>query len=212
MFVAATPGEGVSTVAREFAAFASDRVKRNVWLVELGVPGFAQVQALAEERDRYGVLGKEAAASPDGSAFFAVRPQARGADGQAWPDGRYLAAHRVGERKLWVTRFRRELLRQGQAVRQIPSGRYWEALRKHADLVVVDAPAASESPAATMTAPFADMTVIVAAADSGDMNRAAAVRDSIVAAGGRCAGVFINRAPPTPAESGGFNLLKALRP
>ena len=208
MFVSATPGEGVSTVAREFAAFASQQVKRNVWLVELGVPGSTQMRALSEERERYGALSGEASASPDGSAFFTVQPPVRGPDDQPWPDGRYLAAHRVGERNLWVTRFRRELLRQGQTLYYAPSSRYWAALRSHADLVVVDAPAASQSQAAMLVAPFAEATVLVTAADSGDMNRTAMLRDAIVAAGGQCAGLFLNRVPAAEPPS----LLKALRP
>jgi hypothetical protein len=206
-FVSATPGEGVSTIAREFAAFAAERVKRNVWLVELAVPASFQARAFVEERTRYGPLGREAAASPDGSAFFEIQPAMRGADGQPWPNGRYLAAHRVANRRLWVTRFRRELMRPGQTVRLVRTGDYWAALRKHADLVVIDAPAASHSKAALIVAPFADVTVLVVAADNGDMRRAVPLKDSIVAAGGRCAGVVINR---TQAEPPRF--LKAILP
>ena len=206
-FVAAEPGEGVSTISREFAAFAAERVKRNVWLVELGAPACTQVRALVEERTRYGPLGREAAGSPDGSAFFAVRPAMRGPDGRPWPNGRYLAAHRVANRRLWVTRFRRELMRPGQTVQVVPSNAYWSALRKHADLVVIDAPAASASQAALTVAPYADVTVLVVAADKGDMERAAVLKDSIIAAGGRCAGVVFNR---TRADAPRF--LKAILP
>jgi Mrp family chromosome partitioning ATPase len=208
-FVSATPGEGASTIAREFASFAAERVRRNVWLVDLSIPECAQVRAILEERERYGALGREAAASPDGSAFFSVTPTMRGADGRPWPHGRYLAAHQVANRRLWVTRFRRELMRQGQRISLAAGGDYWKAMRKHADLVVIDAPAASASPAALMTSAFSDTTVIVVAADKGDMRRAALLRDSIVGAGGRCAGVVFNRAE-APIEPSRF--LKALLP
>ena len=197
-FVSATPGEGASTIAREFANFAAERVKRNVWLVELDVPATSQARAFVEERTRYGPLGREAAASPDGSAFFVVQPAMRGPDGRPWPNGRYLAAHRVADRRLWVTRFRRELMRPGQTVRVVSSGDYWAALRKHADLVVIDCPAASNSRAALLVAPFADDTVLVAAADRGDLTRTGLLRDSIISAGGRCAGVVYNRTPAEP--------------
>ena len=135
-FVSATSGEGVSTIAREFAAFAAERVKRNVWLVELGVPTTSQARAFVGDRMRYGPLGREAAGSPDGSAFFVVQPAMRGPDGRPWPNGRYLAAHRVGERRLWLTRFRRELMRPGQTARVVPSGEYWSAL--HLDGMAAD--------------------------------------------------------------------------
>ena len=117
----------------------------------------------------------------------------RGPDGRPWPAGRYLAAHRVANRRLWVTRFRRELMRPGQTVQVVPSKAYWSMLREHADLVVIDAPAASASEAGLTLAPFADMMVLVVAADNGDIERAAALKNSIVAAGGRCAGVVFNR-------------------
>ena len=54
-FVSATPGEGVSTIAREFAAFAAERVRRNVWLVELGVPDYPAGEGHRRgSRERYG--------------------------------------------------------------------------------------------------------------------------------------------------------------
>jgi hypothetical protein len=202
-FVSAVPGEGASTIAREFAAFAADRVRRNVWLVDMAIPDCGQVRAILEERARFGALGREAAASPNGSVFFTVSPSMRRPDGHPWPDARYLAAHQVAERRLWVTRFRRELMRQGQSVSLTPGGDYWSVLRKHADLVVIDAPAASASPAALMTAPFADTMVIVMTADKGDMRRAVLLRDQIVQAGGRCAGVVFNKAPD-PAQPMGL--------
>ena len=208
-FVSATPGEGVSTIAREFAIFAAERVKRNVWLVELGVPASAQVGAIVAERGRYGPLGREASGSPDGSAFFVVQPPLKGADGRRWPPGRYLAGHRVDNRRLWVTRFRRELMRPGQSVQVTPGADYWNALRRHADLVVIDAPAASASQAATLVAPCADATVLVVAADQGDLQRTARLRDAVTAAGGRCAGVVFNRTSPE-AETPKF--LKAMLP
>ena len=206
-FVAASQGEGASTIAREFASFAAERVKRNVWLVDLDVPGSAQMRAFVEEQDRYGVLGREAAGSPDGSTFFTVQPPMRGADGRPWPPGRYLAAQQLAKRRLWVTRFRRELLRQGQSVQVTAGGPYWSALRQHSDLVVVDCPAASRSRAALTIAPFMDMTVLVVAADRRDVTRAGAMRDAIIAAGGRCAGIVFNRAQSEPPR-----FLKAILP
>ncbi len=80
----------------------------------------------------------------------------------------------------------------------IPSGEYWSALRRHAALVVVDAPAADRSTAAVIVAPFMDATVLVVAADGADTRAPAAVRDAIEQAGGRCAGIVFNRARIEP--------------
>ena len=206
-FVAATSGEGTSTVARELARFAAGRARRPVWLIDLDLMNAPQHAAVAGDPARYGALGRATAASPDGSAFFTVQPPTVGPDGKAWKDARYLIAHPVGGPRLWVTRFRREALIGEQTVHVMPTGDYWNALRQHAELVVIDAPAADRSRAAMTIAPFVDFTVLVVAADGADAGGPAALRDSLHAAGGQCAGIFFNRAE---VETPGF--LKAFLP
>jgi Mrp family chromosome partitioning ATPase len=206
-FVAATSGEGTSTVARELARFVSGRARKPVWLVDLDLMTAPQYTAIAADPPRYGVMGRQTAASPDGSAFFTVQPPALGPDARPWQDARYLVAHPVGGPKFWVTRFRREALRADQSVHVMPTGDYWNALRRHAELVVVDAPAADRSRSALTIAPFVDATVLVVAADEADAGGPAALRDAIHAAGGQCAGLVFNRANvSTPS------FLKALLP
>ena len=180
-FVAATRGEGTSLVAREFARFAAGRASRPVWLVDLDLLAGGQHEAVSAEPERYGLLGRPAAASPDGSMFFTVQPPARNAEGRTIPDAQYLCAQPAGRSRLWVTRFRRELLRQGQSAHLVPAGDYWAAMRRHAELVVLDAPSADRS--------------------------AAALRDAIEQAGGRCAGLVFNRAEIAPPK-----FLKAILP
>jgi hypothetical protein len=204
-FVSAATGEGASTVAREFARFAAGRARKPVWLVDLDLTNAPQHRAIIADPVRYGVLGGQSAASPDGSAFFTVHPPTRGADGRPWPDARYLVAHSVGGARLWVTRFRRETLQPEQIVHILPTGDYWRALRKHAGLVVVDSPAVDRSGAALAVAPFMDFSVLVVAADEGDAAAPSALKEAILNAGGRCAGLVFNRAR---AEPPGF--LKAI--
>ena len=191
--VAATSGEGTSTVARELARFAAGRARRPVWLIDLDLMNSPQYAAVAADPARYGVLGRATAASPDGSAFFTVQPPALGPDGKPWRDSRYMVAHPAGGPNLWVTRFRREALIGDQTPHVMPTGDYWNALRQHAELVVIDAPAADRSRAAMTVAPFIDFTVLVVAADGADASGPAALRDAIHAAGGQCAGIVFNR-------------------
>jgi hypothetical protein len=146
------------------------------------------------------MLGRPAAASPDGSAFFTVQPPANDARGRLIPDGHYLCAQPAGRSRLWVTRLRREMLRPGQEVRLASQGEYWDALRRHAELVVVDAPAADRSSAALTVAPWADATVLVVAAEGPDTQAPAALRDAIEQSGGRCAGLVFNRAEIAPPK------------
>lgn len=193
-FAAARTGEGTSTVAREFARLAVGRATKPVWLVDLDLTGPGQAAAIATERGLYGPLGKAAAATPDGSVFFTVQPPARDQHGRSIPDARYLTARPVGGRKLWVTSFRKDGLRAGQRVHLLPKPDYWKALRPHADLIVVDAPAATRSNGALTVAPYADFTVLVVSAGESDTQAPAQLRAAIEQAGGRCAGIVFNRA------------------
>ncbi len=204
---AAGRGEGTSTIAREFARFAAARCRRPVWLVDLDLQANAQHGVIAAEPGRYGVLGRPAAASPDESAFFTVQPPARDRQGRRIADAGYFCVQQAGASRLWVTRFRRERLQPGQTPHLIAGDAYWSALRRHADMVVVDAPSADRSSAAATMAPFVDCTVMVVAADEGDARGPAALREAIEQAGGRCAGIVFNRARITPPS-----FLKAILP
>jgi Mrp family chromosome partitioning ATPase len=193
-FAAATAKEGASTVAREFAFYAATRAGRRVWLVDLDLMGSSQAAAIAAEASRYGPLGPPSAASPNGAVFFTVQPPLRRPDGRPWSDARYFAAHAVGAAPFWVTRFRADALRGPQAVQMLAGGEYWQALRRHADLIVVDAPSADRSTAAVTVARFMDETILVVAADQPDIGAPGRLRDAIASAGGRCSGIFLNRA------------------
>ena len=76
----------------------------------------------------------------------------------------------------------------------MPSGAYWESLRRRADLIVVDSPSPDRSQAGLAIARFMDRTVMVVAADEASVQAPADLRDAIAAAGGSVSGVFLNRA------------------
>jgi hypothetical protein len=192
-FAAAASGEGVSTVAREFALYAARVQGRRVWLVDLDLMGQCQADSIAADPARFGHLGPAAAATPDGSMFFAVQPPLKRPDGRAWPDARNISAHSVGGPEFWVTRFRREAMRGRQQVHVLPTPDFWQALRRHADLIVVDAPAAERSQAALTVATNMDAVVLVVAADEADARGPTWLRDAVANAGGACAGLFFNR-------------------
>lgn len=197
-FVSATTGEGVSTIAREFAFYAAQRAKKPVWLVDLDLFKGGQQATVAKNARRYGALGAAAAASPDGSVFFAVEPAAANAEGEPRPQARYLSARAAGAGRLWITRFHAEALVPGQSVTVSRWPGYWNALRKHADYVVIDAPAADRSTAALTLAPLADVTVLVVAAEAGDAREPAALKAAVESAGGTIAGLVFNRAEARP--------------
>ncbi|NBW06731.1 MAG: hfsB [Caulobacteraceae bacterium] len=197
-FASAGTGEGASTVAREFARLAAVRARKPVWLVDADLAQQGQQETVAAEVERFGRLGSPAAASPDGSVFYAVTPPLMGRDGKLVDPARLMTARPCLGGRLWVTRFRAETLRSGQRAEPLPDARYWDAMRKHAETVVIDAPAADRNDVAITLAPYVDATILVVAAESTSPNEPVILRDEIEAVGGRIAGVVVNRSTYKP--------------
>jgi Mrp family chromosome partitioning ATPase len=195
---AANSGEGVSTVAREYARLAAVRARRPVWLVDADLAQQGQLEAVAAEPDRFGRMGKAALATPDGSIFYAVTPQVIDRAGKPVHPARLITARPCLGGRLWVTRFAAEHLRSGQRAEAVGDARYWDALRKHADTVVIDSPAADRNDMAITLAPFVDATVLVVAAESTAAADPLILRDEIETAGGKIAGVVVNRSTYNP--------------
>jgi Mrp family chromosome partitioning ATPase len=192
-FVSAGAGEGVSTVSREFARLTAVRARKPVWLVDADLAQQSQQDAISAQPERFGRMGNPVAASPNGRVFFAVSPQVVGRNGEPVPSGRLLTARPCLGGRLFVTRFRSESLRSGQRAEAIPEPDYWDVMRRHADTVVIDAPAGDRSDISIILAPFVDATVLVVAAETTAANEPVMLRDEIEAVGGRIAGVVVNR-------------------
>ncbi|HEY0052677.1 MAG TPA: hfsB, partial [Caulobacteraceae bacterium] len=143
--VSARSGEGASTVAREFARLCAVRARKPVWLIDADLEAQAQAAQINADPARYGRLGDAASASPDGSAFYVVNPELRDRAGRKAADARLLSARPCLGGRLWVTHFRADVLKAGQHARVTPVATYWDALRRHADTVVVDSPAGDRS-------------------------------------------------------------------
>lgn len=194
----ANSGEGVSTVAREYARLAAVRARRPVWLVDADLAQQGQMESVSAEPDRFGSLGKAAMATPDGSIFFAVTPRLMDRNGKPVHPARLMTARPCLGGRLWVTRFATEHLRSGQRAEALADARYWDALRRHADTVVIDTPAADRNSMAITLAPFVDATVLVVSAGSTAVSDPLILRDEIEAAGGKIAGVVVNRSTYNP--------------
>ncbi len=194
MFVAAIGGEGVSTVSREFARCEAAFAARPIWLIDADLRRQGQMISVAEDAARFGPPGTLSQASPDGSAFFAISPKARGKDGQPIPDAKYLVARPFLAGNLWVTRFNRQNLAPGQRVGLVDAAPYWKVLRKHAQTVVIDAPAADRSGAVLQLAPQVDGVVMVVSEDEGDVQARLNLKNDIEHVGGRLIGMVYNRA------------------
>lgn len=195
---AATTGEGVSTVAREYARLAAVRARKPVWLIDADLSQQGQMEAIAAQPERFGRMGKAAVATPDGSIFFAITPRVKDREGKPVHPARLVTARPFLGGRLWATRFAGECLRSGQRAEVIGDARYWDALRRHADTVVIDAPAADRSDTAITLAPLVDATVLVVAAGGAAAGEPLSLRDEIEAVGGKIAGVVVNRSTYQP--------------
>ena len=198
--VAANSGEGTSTVARELARLAAVRARRPVWLVDGDLFNQTQMDAIASMSDRFGRLGRAVRASPNGSCFYSIMPPVMMRDGRLARPSALLTARPALGGRLWVTRFAGEYLRSGHRVDVMPEPGYWDALRSHAEMVIVDVPAGDRSDAAVMLAPFVDMSVMVVAAETTEAGGPLILRDEIEAAGGHMAGIVVNRSRYKPPK------------
>lgn len=196
--VSASTGEGVSTVARELARLAAVRARRPVWLVDADLAQQEQAELIARAPDRFGALGRAARASPDGSAFYDITPPVQGKDGRPVHPSRLMTARPCLGGRLWVTRFATESLRSSQKAEPVDDPAYWDALRQHAETVIIDTPAADRNDMALTLAPLVDASIVVVAAEGASVGGPAALRDELEAAGGRIAGVVMNRSRYRP--------------
>lgn len=194
MFVSAFTGEGVSTVAREYARCEAAFAKRPVWLVDADLAHQSQMRSMTEDPARFGPPGNLTSATPDGSMFFRLAPRARDGAGQEIPDHKFLVARPFLDNRLWVTRFRIRNLAPGQRPKLNDQSGYWNALRQHAQTIVVDVPAADRSAAALQLAPQMDGVIMVVSEDEGDVQARIDLKHDIEQAGGHMVGMVYNRA------------------
>jgi len=195
-FMGVSEGCGVSTCARAFARLMTPRLQRGVWLVDLDFYANSQYQALCSPAAQafYGATGP-AWITPEGEPlFWRVHPALVHKDGAKAAHRYYLNIHRIGAHALYVSRFRHDLLRQGQQVTLHASSAFWRTMRSRAALTIIDAPPLQRGGAGLITAPDADGVVIVAhPAQAGAPVQQ--LRRRIEGRGGRVLGVLYNEAP-----------------
>jgi Mrp family chromosome partitioning ATPase len=190
LFLGAARGAGCSTMARAVALIASTMAARGVWLIDLDFWRNRQHELFAAQAPRLGELGPAKDGAIQGQTFWRVTP-----DDSAQPR-RLLHLHQIGDKALFVSRFRSDLLGPDEKLQVAPSPAYWDKARTMADLVVIDAPSLAASRAALAVGGQADASILVLAPDVGDAADAYAAKDEIEARGGRAAGFIFNRAHP----------------
>lgn len=192
LFTSGHRGNGVSTVAREFARLATVRASRPVWLIDADLGVQKQVDILAASPDRFGRAGDIVSGSPDGSCFYAVVPPVWNTKGQPVRPAQLLSAQAFMGRRLFVTRFMAEALVIGQKAVILGQGDYWAALANYADMIILDVPGGTNPDDVLALIPFADDVVLVVA-EGEDVEASLAIKLAIEMAGGKVAGMVLNR-------------------
>ena len=193
MFIAANEGEGTSSIAASFALLAARKSQKSAWLLDLDLRRNAVFAAFERGFARgAGRPGPAYDASLRTEPFYSVSSPVR-VKGSANASGKLLSVHEIDRTRLLVSRFRNELVGQGQRVRLKDQPGWWAKVRQAADWIIVDAPAVTRSSAGLSMACEADGVFIVVRADATGPEDVAGLRDEIAAHGGRVAGLVLNR-------------------
>lgn len=189
MFMSAHEGEGTSSVAASFALTAAARAARMSWLVDLDLRENPLYTAFSKGKIHgVGRPGHPLDASLGTSQIYSV-PGAENDPAMS----KLLTAHQVEDMRLLVTRFRNERLKPGQRVRLEAAPDWWNALRRSADWVIVDAPALARSAAGLTFAPQMDGVVLVVEADRTSAGQVEDLRAAVEGTGAAVIGVVMNR-------------------
>lgn len=193
MFVSATSGEGVSTIAREFARCEAAVARKPVWLVDADLKNQTQLQAVMDDPDRFGPAGNVCRATPENRVFFSTHSAGRDIEGGEFDDTRLLVARPFMNRMLWVTRFRQKLLNPGQKIRLDDRDNYFATLKRFAQTVVVDVPALDRGGTALALAPKMDGVIMVVSEHTGDIQSRLDLKSDLEQVGANLLGVVYNR-------------------
>jgi hypothetical protein len=173
-FISARPGEGTSTVAREYARHLSDAVDHKILLIDAGKldkeyfdhnhadPSVTITDTRAAGRDL------DVAFHPLGQHVYLGRWSAP-EGGQSLGRGRSAAIKLLNDRE------------------------FWDGLRASFGTIVIDAPSLKESPDGISLAAHADAVVMVVEAETTRQPVIENLRDTLIAADAKIAGIVMNK-------------------
>lgn len=185
-FVAANPGDGTSSIARDFALVAAMRAHDRVLLLDLGLPMNDQLGHLTQR----GLVEGPATIAPV-ELGLPVEGRAGSGNGNGGATQHtWLKFHRVRASSLYVSD-----RQQATGGSEEPPGmaQFWERMRTEFELVVVDSPALAESFDPVMVANQMDAVVLVINAEATRAPVARNLRDRLMEVGGPVIGCVLNR-------------------
>ncbi|MBW7850252.1 MAG: hypothetical protein H3C38_07150 [Rhodospirillales bacterium] len=187
--IASRPGEGVSTVARDFARVAASHFDKPTLLLDLDWAGDGQWRHFSQPAlvERLGPLSDPLDLGFDGSALIRV----------ATHDVRRAKAsitfHQVGATPLLVSRFHTDSADRRQVPQVTSNQAIWKQLRDRVGFIVVDSPAASTSFDGVAISGVMDAVVIVIEAETTRVPVIEDLRDKLMARGANVVGAVFNK-------------------
>lgn len=191
---------GNSYVARSLAELAAEQfapLGRRALLIDYDIN--KQTQAAFFEHSPEGAVNKKLTGPYDATfgttPFWQVSPDSVLSDGHRVTESSRCGLYLVGESGLAVTRFDWNSIKAGQTVHVVEARKYWTAAKEQFGVVIVDCPAFDRSDIALNIIPDADKTVIVSLQSQAYAVENASLAQTIVDAGGKCAGMILNQGP-----------------
>jgi protein-tyrosine kinase len=168
-FIGSRPGEGTSTIAREFARIAAERIGHRVLLLDA---------------DRY---------ERTQSKFYSVQSQPSWAQAIEEPAEVGRTIHRVGESSLFVSPSSNSSTPTPELFNSPRFEEFWASIKLNFDLVLIDSPALTISPDALAIASKVDGVILVVEAEKTRWRTAKHVREQIERVGGNILGIVFNK-------------------
>lgn len=189
-FIGVRPGDGASTMAREFAIAASHRVPGSVLLLNFdwgNHNSHYEYFADFQQAMRYGMLGppEKLEADPDTTLRFTRERPREKKKYHPW-----MTFHRVGETSLLVSCMDITLKDPPRVTNQ---PHFWETLRKEVALVVVDTPPMSRSWDGIVLSRMMDAVILVVAAEATRIPMIEDFRDKLIGQGAPLIGMIFNQ-------------------
>lgn len=181
MFVGINEGDGTSRIAANFARLCASRASGAVWLLDLDFFNNGQFGQIANLNATVsGPFDMTFGQKP----FWHLTPYSE-------HEKAIVSGYRIGSSKLFISKFRRELLKPNQMIQIAQQPQYWAAVRRKIEITIIDAPPVSNSRAAFAILADMDAIVLVIDADNGDPDAAIALREEIERKGGKCLGAVL---------------------
>jgi uncharacterized protein involved in exopolysaccharide biosynthesis/Mrp family chromosome partitioning ATPase len=187
--VGATPGEGTSTIAREFALVAAQQIAGDVLLLDLNISGNSQFDVIADQlSERFGEPGPAEETPVRTRSLWRATSQALEAGAQTVD----VTLHRLGASNLVVSRTDPDSVNAAGTVQLRTSDGFWQSLHGNFRLAVIDSPSLIRNYDGLTVCKRADGTLLVISAEKTRKPVAELLRDRVSENDGYVSAVIFN--------------------